>query len=909
MKDKNGLKFLNANGDFTLDEANKYSYLYFPLCNEEGMLSSITPSLNGDAKTSQNSFLLAPVSSEDLHNNRSSRNFWLYIDGYGPWSASGCSGKQLSLRYTDEEEPVSVEAGLLWHKVIRNNPKLGLRSEITNYVPVKNHRVECMKIVISNIGDRKLTITPTAAIPIFGRSADNLRDHRHVTSLLNRVSTNSNGVIVTPTLSFDERGHRRNDTTYFVLGAEGDGTAPIGFFPEIEEFIGEGGNLEWPEAIVKNRPCVISKDHKTEGFEAIGALRFNTKELSPAESLTFLLVMGIGEKETNLKELFSYYSDDAKFDLELAENINFWKNKVNNFGIETSDSYFNNWMKWVTVQPILRRIYGCSFLPHHDYGRGGRGWRDLWQDCLALIIMEPDEVRDNLINNYGGVRIDGSNATIIGSKPGEFIADRNNIARIWMDHGAWPFITTKLYIDQSGDLDFLVQKKEYFKDRLINRCSNSDDEWIPEYGSKLKDSSGNIYMGSILEHIIIQNITPFFNVGEHNNIRLEGGDWNDGLDMARKNGESVAFSALYASNLIELSKLMLKLKELRNIHSVELAEELVVLFDTLSDKINYDSVGEKLTCLNKFYKLCNHNLSGRTVELDIVMLSMDLEAKGHWLMNHIRETEWLKNDEGYGWFNGYYDNNGNRVEGDYNDSSRMILTSQVFPIMGGTATDEQAGKIIESAKKYLKDEDVGGYRLNTNFNEVKLDMGRLFGFAYGHKENGAMFSHMSIMYCNALYKRGFVREAHDVINTIYKHCSDFDKSCIYPGIPEYINEKGRGMYNYLTGSASWLLLTVLNEMYGIKGDLGNLVFEPKLLLEQFNEEGLSKADTIFGGKKIQVIYHNDGKKEYGAYRIDSIHVDNTPVLFKLVHNKAIVDRSILESLSASQNHEILVHLS
>ena len=32
-----------------------------------------------------------------------------------------------------------------------------------------------------------------------------------------------------------------------------------------------------------------------------------------------------------------------------------------------------------------------------------------------------------IIDNYGGVRIDGTNATIIGSGQGEFIADRNNI--------------------------------------------------------------------------------------------------------------------------------------------------------------------------------------------------------------------------------------------------------------------------------------------------------------------------------------------------------------------------------------------------------------------------------------------------------------------------------------------------
>ena len=71
-------------------------------------------------------------------------------------------------------------------------------------------------------------------------------------------------------------------------------------------------------------------------------------------------------------------------------------------------------MRWVSLQPLLRRIYGCSFLPHHDYGRGGRGWRDLWQDCLSLLLMDPGGVGEMIQASFGGVRMDGTNATIIG---------------------------------------------------------------------------------------------------------------------------------------------------------------------------------------------------------------------------------------------------------------------------------------------------------------------------------------------------------------------------------------------------------------------------------------------------------------------------------------------------------------
>jgi cellobiose phosphorylase len=109
---------------------------------------------------------------------------------------------------------------------------------------------------------------------------------------------------------------------------------------------------------------------------------------------------------------------------------------------------------------------GNSFLPYHDYGRGGRGWRDLWQDVLALLMMERGDVSEMLLGYFGGVRADGSNATIIGSQPGEFRADRNNIPRVWMDHGAWPLLTTRLYIDQSGDLEFL-----YCGSRVISKTT------------------------------------------------------------------------------------------------------------------------------------------------------------------------------------------------------------------------------------------------------------------------------------------------------------------------------------------------------------------------------------------------------------------------------------------------------
>lgn len=155
------------------------------------------------------------------------------------------------------------------------------------------------------------------------------------------------------------------------------------------------------------------------------------------------------------------------------------------------------------------------------------------------------------------------------------------------------------------------------------------------------------------------------------------------------------------------------------------------------------------------------------------------------------------------------------MEGVQPDGSiRMMLTGQVFAMMGGVAEEEHIQKMSRAADRYLYRQEIGGYRLNTDFHELKMDMGRMFGFAYGEKENGSVFSHMAVMYANALYHRGFVREGWKALKTLAGTALDFHVSRIYPGIPEYFRTDGRGMYHYLTGAASWFMLTMLTQVFG-----------------------------------------------------------------------------------------------
>ena len=817
----NHINFEHSDEIFTLDHPDNYTYLYFPVAGEQGIKSSVTPTFAGDSKLDQNTFIMEPVSSDNLHNNKSSRNFWCHVEGIGDWSATGASAEAEYDKDTERQDECSIKAGFMWQTVKRQSKKYRLYAKVTSFVPV-DHNVEIMRVTIKNVSDTAQKITPTAAVPIYGRSADNIRDHRHVTSLLHQIRVTEHGVTVKPKLSFDERGHQKNNMTYFVYGVSGTGETPESFFPVMEDFIGEGGSLIAPLSVKRNLDGVKA-GYAVDGKEALGGLRFQRVELKPQEKVSYTIIIGATEDMSGIQDVIKAYDSDYKVHAAIETTEKYWQDKVNVF-FQTGNKAEDSYLRWICFQPILRRIYGCSFLPHHDYGKGGRGWRDLWQDCLSLLFMNPDGVRQMIVDNYGGVRMDGTNATIIGEKQGEFKADRNSITRVWMDHGFWPFLTTKLYIDQTGDINILGEKVPYFKDRQVQRGFATDTEWNDAYGMKQKSEDGTVYAGTILEHILLQQLCAFYEVGEHNQIRLRNADWNDAVDMAPDRGESVAFTSAYAYNFTDLAAYLEKYQKETGKDSVELAAEIGEL---LADNVEkYDDIAWKKEVLTRYAASCAHNVSGKTINVPVAELAKNLRAKSEWMKNHIRQTEWVTDQEGNGWLNGYYDNNGNQVEGVHGDNVRMILTSQVFAIMGGTADDEMTAKICQSADKYLYREKVGGYRLNTKFDEDKFDLGRMFGFAYGEKENGAVFSHMTVMFANALYKRGFVKEGYKALGTLLATAMDFETSKIYPGVPEYFDASGRGMYHYLTGAASWFMLTMITEVYGVKGAMGNLMLEP-----------------------------------------------------------------------------------
>ncbi len=841
-------KFIDAEGTFRIKNPQQY-LAYLPLTDSQGrLLSSIGPNLSGDIKEDNDHFLTPPVSIEDLRSNLfCRREFFLKT-----------KEKIVRLSFPDKDY---LEIGFLYQKLVKRVEDLEI--EILNFIPY-DLAVEIMRITIHNKGKWSKEFIPTSFIPLYGRSEKNLRDHRHVSSLLNRLTLLRFGLILQPTMLFDEKGHKKPDRFYFALGYQDNGIEPHGQFPTLDFFYGRGDILK-PEAIEKDLPCATKKRPDFDGKEACAAFRFKRAKLKPQERVIYTLILGISKERKEIERVFSQVNSLSKVEEKFTQTKNYWLNLLCAIGFDFEDRLYNNWLLWVKLQPILRKLFGCSFLPHFDYGKGGRGWRDLWQDVLSLLLLEPPKAKELILHNFCGVRIDGSNATII-TKDNGFIADRNRIWRVWMDHGVWPYLTLRFYLHKTADLNILLEETTYFRDHQLKRGKEMDPSFLQK-DFLLRDRQGKIYKGSILEHLLVQHLVQFFNVGEHNIIRLENADWNDGLDMAARGGESVAFSFMYAHNLKDLTQVLERLKPGGG--EVLLLEELLILLDRIQQPINYHNPQAKRQLLEVYLEKTK-NISGKRINVKMEDLIRDLKEKVEHLFVWLREKEWLEE----GFFNGYYDDLGERVEAKTGKKVQMMLTSQVFAIMSGVATSSQVQKIWKNIKRHLQDREHGGFRLNTDFGKVYFALGRAFGFIYGEKENGAFFNHMGIMLANALYKRNFIQEGSTVINSIYKMalatCAE-----MYPLIPEYFNNQGKGLYWYLTGSATWYIYTLVEEVLGINFKFGDLFILPKLTAETFLHKKI-KFSFNWQEKRITVIYLKE--KQRKIYRIKKAILQDKEIL-------------------------------
>jgi cellobiose phosphorylase len=126
-----------------------------------------------------------------------------------------------------------------------------------------------------------------------------------------------------------------------------------------------------------------------------------------------------------------------------------------------------------------------------------------------------------------------------------------------------------------------------------------------------------------------------------------------------------------------------------------------------------------------------------------------------------------------------------------------------------------------------------------------------------------------------LYRRGFVPEALAIFRDMYALTMDSARSRVFPCIPSYFDKFGHGAYCYLTGSATWLLMAVLTQMFGLRGERGDLCIQPRLRKDQFGADGETGVAFNMFGRRLDVRIRNRHGLDWGRYRVTAVRINAT----------------------------------
>ncbi|MNC70209.1 hypothetical protein D3C75_1209930 [compost metagenome] len=106
-----------------------------------------------------------------------------------------------------------------------------------------------------------------------------------------------------------------------------------------------------------------------------------------------------------------------------------------------------------------------------------------------------------------------------------------------------------------------------------------------------------------------------------------------------------------------------------------------------------------------------------------------------------------------------------------------------------------------------------------------------------------------------------------------------------------------------------MLLTMVTEVFGVKGKLGDLLLQPKLMKDQFDQDGKASIRTVFAERGLDVVYSSTSGAEYGECQIHSVMINGAEVTLQRVSEGVLIPRCLLAALPEGEVHLLQVELA
>lgn len=169
---------------------------------------------------------------------------------------------------------------------------------------------------------------------------------------------------------------------------------------------------------------------------------------------------------------------------------------------------------------------------------------------------------------------------------------------------------------------------------------------------------------------------------------------------------------------------------------------------------------------------------------------------------------------------------------------RIYLNPQSWALLSGAADDAQRGRLLAAIDAQLVS-PYGVAMLDPPYMGMRDDIGRLTQKFPGSAENGAVYNHAAAFYLHSLYQVGEADRAWNVLRAMLPGPDLED--CLQRGqlpvfVPNYYRgawrlhprTAGRSSQLFNTGTAAWLYRSLVEELFGLRGDGQALRFAPQL---------------------------------------------------------------------------------
>ena len=619
----------------------------------------------------------------------------------------------------------------------------GIRSEVWVYV-APDAAVKYIVIKLRNESGRSRKLSATGYVEwVLG----DLRP-KSVMHVITEIDPDSGALFARNPYNTDEFADR---VAFFDAGE-----AARSLSGDRNEFLGRNGTLKNPAAMARQR----LSGKVGPALDPCAAIQLPF-ELIAGQEREIVFTLGLGRDANDASELIRRSRGTAVARGVLEQVWQHWNRTLGAVQVETPDPMLNVLTNgWLVYQTLACRFWARS--GYYQSG-GAFGFRDQLQDTMALIHAEPRLVREHLL-------LCAAHQFPEGDVQHWWHPPSNRGVRTHCsDDYLWLPLATCRYVQATRDSGVLDELIHFIEGRPVNA----------EVDSYYDLPGRSAQTGTLYEHCV-RAIVNGLRFGEHGLPLMDGGDWNDGMNLVGEHGRGESIWLGFF-----LYEVLTKFAELAGLR------------------------GDAM-----FVERC---------QSEAAQLRRNLEQSG-W------DGDWYRR--------AYFDD-GTPLGSAENTECQIDSISQSWSVLSGAGDPARSRMAMNAVDQRLVRREHGLIQLlDPPFDTSALNPGYIKGYVPGVRENGGQYTHAAIWTAMAFAALGDSRRAWELTTMInpVNHAQSPSGVATYKVEPYVIAADvyalaphiGRGGWTWYTGSAGWMYRLIVESLLGLRLEGESLRFAPCL---------------------------------------------------------------------------------